>query len=157
MWGTHQALPCLISGGRLFSGPSGGLAAPRVSPDFRSAFSFWWHSASATFFFFLPLNGVVAKDHGLNVCSLHFRYWKALMLQRASEMVCFVRRCWILQPINAALNKTIRRVSAPFQGQLYWCSPLCLPFIKLRFTVLVWNNMKTQDFYSFSKCLNRFF
>lgn len=118
--------------GRVLSDPSGGLAAqwnlhiPDSAVPFHSDGTLF---SAASFF---PLNGVVAKGHGLNVCLLHSRYWKVLMLQLANKMLCFMRACWILQAISAAPNKTAHHVSAPSQGQLYWCNLPCVPFFKIR-------------------------
>lgn len=80
-------------------------------------------------FLFMSLNGVVAKDNGMNVSFWHVRYWKVLMLLRVNKMEPFVRGWWIFLAINEGLNTNAYSVLAPFQGQLYLCDLLCLTFL----------------------------
>lgn len=66
------------SRGRFLSDPSGGLAAQCVMETSTVQIFVPFHSHGTLplplSFFFLSLNGVVAKDHGLNICFWHSRY-----------------------------------------------------------------------------------
>ena len=122
-------------GRRFLSDPSGGLVTWCVmGTSTGSAFSFWWQFAS---FFFLFMDLLPRTTAWMSVYGTPgIEKWKCFN-EQANKMGCFVRGCWILQPNNAALCKMLHSVSAPFQGQICWCSPPPPVFNKRIYSIIL--------------------
>lgn len=107
----------------------GGVSSPIHQEALRLGVR-WEHPQSVPFHsdgvfssFFLLMESLPRTAAWMSVYGIPgIEKWECFNKQ-ANKMGCFVRGCWILQPNNAALRKILHSVSAPFQGQLCWCSP----------------------------------